>query len=71
MKSSESRPMDGNVHVDEFVVGGREVGKPGRSYDSRKKKSVCTVQLTDSGKVKRMYIKQIEDFSSKSLRLGG
>jgi len=67
MKSSESHSMDGDVHVDEFVIGGREEGKPGRSYDSRKKKAVCAVQLTDSGKVKRMYIKRIGDFSSKSL----
>jgi len=67
MKSSESQPMDGEVHVDEFVVGGRDSGKPGRSYDSRKKKAVCAVQMTGDGKVKRMYIKKIEDFSSRSL----
>jgi len=67
MKSSESQPMDGEVHVDEFVVGGKEGGKPGRSYDSKKKKAVCAVQLTGDGKVKRMYIKKIDDFSSKSL----
>jgi len=59
--------MDGDVRVDEFVVGGRDPGKPGRSYDSRKKKAVCAVQLTGEGKVKRMHIKKIEDFSSKSL----
>jgi len=53
--------MDGEVHVDEFVVGGRDSGKPGRSYDSRKKKAVCVVQLTGDGKVKRMYVKKIED----------
>jgi len=40
MKSSEEHPMDGEVHVDEFVVGGREEGRPGRSYDTRKKKAV-------------------------------
>jgi len=67
MKPSESHPMDGEVHVDEFVVGGRDAGKPGRSYDSRKKKAVCAVQLTGEGKVKRMYAKRIDDFSSKSL----
>jgi len=38
MKSSESHPMDGDVHVDEFVVGGKEVGKPGRSCDTTRKK---------------------------------
>jgi len=68
MKSSESQPMDGEVHVDEFVVGGREEGRPGRSYDTKKKKAVCAVQLTEAGRVKRMYARKIDDFSSKSLR---
>lgn len=44
MKSSETMPMDGNVHVDEFVIGGKEKGKVGRSYDSNKKKIVCAVE---------------------------
>lgn len=68
MKSSENFPMDGNVHIDEFVVGGKEENKPGRSYNSKKKKSVCAVELTDDGKVKRFYILKIKDFSGKSLR---
>ena len=38
MKSSEDFPMKGNVNVDEYVVGGYEQGKPGRSYDSTKKR---------------------------------
>ena len=67
MKSSENHPMDGNVDVDEFVLGGRESGKIGRSYDSKKKKTACAVELTDDGKIKRMYAMRIEDFSSKSL----
>jgi len=68
MKSSENNPMDGIVHVDEFVVGGKEQDKPGRSYDSKKKKSICAVQLTEDGKVKRFYVLKIKDFSAKSLR---
>jgi transposase-like protein len=68
MKSSENHSLDGDVHVDEFVVGGQEQGKPGRSYDSKKKKVVCAVELTDKGKVKRFYALKIKDFSSKSLR---
>ena len=67
MESSGASPMDGNVQVDEFVVGGKEAGKPGRSYDSKKKKVVCAVQLTDEGKVRRFYSLKIKDFSSKSL----
>jgi len=68
MKSSENNPMDGIVHIDEFVVGGKEEDKPGRSYHSKKKKSICAVQLTDDGKVKRFYALKINDFSAKSLR---
>jgi len=67
MKSSGNNPIEGIVHVDEFVVGGREQSKQGRSYDSKKKKSVCAVELTDDGKVKRFYALKIKDFSAKSL----
>ena len=38
MKSSKNYPMDRTVHIDEFVVGDREKGKVGRSYNSKKKK---------------------------------
>ena len=50
IKSSEDFPMKGNVNVDQYVVGGYEEGKPGRSYDSSKKKAVCsciTLQMTE------------------------
>lgn len=67
MNSSEKYPIDGNVDIDEFVIGGKEKGKIGRSYDSKKKKTVCAVQLTEEGKVKRMYAMKIDDFSSQSL----
>lgn len=67
MKSSENNPMDGDVHVDEFVLGGKEEGKVGRSYDSKKKKAVTAIQLTKHGKVRRMYAMSINDFSAKSL----
>lgn len=68
MKSSENHPINGIVHIDEFVVGGHEESKQGRSYDSKKKKSICAVELTDDGKVKRFYAMKINDFSAKSLR---
>lgn len=67
MKSSENHPMDGTVHIDEFVVGGREKGKVGRSYNSKKKKVVTALELTDKGKIKRMYALKIDDFSAKEL----
>lgn len=68
MSSSGNNPMDGNVHVDEFVLGGKDPGKVGRSYNSKKKKAVIAVQLTEDGKVKRMYAKRIDDFSARSLQ---
>lgn len=68
MSSSGNNPMDGEVHVDEFVLGGRDAGKTGRSYDGKKKKAVTAVQLTEDGKVKRMYAMKIEDFSAHSLQ---
>lgn len=67
MKSSGNNPMEGIVHVDEFVIGGKEKGKVGRSYNSKKKKIVCSIELTDKGKVKRMYALKIDNYSSKEL----
>lgn len=67
MESSGNPVMDGRVHVNEFVLGGVEKGKIGRSYDAKKKKAVA-VQLTEEGKVKRMYTMRIEDFSARSLQ---
>jgi transposase-like protein len=68
MKSSGNNPIRGIVHIDEFVIGGKEKGKIGRSYDSKKKKIVCSVELTDTGKVKRMYAMKIDNYSSKELK---
>lgn len=68
MQSNGDYPMDGNVHVDEFVLGGHEKGQVGRSYKAKKKKAITAVELTEDGKVKRMYAMRIEDFSASSLQ---
>lgn len=68
MSSRGNNPMDGEVHVDEFVLGGKDAGKTGRSYHSKKKKAVTAIQLSKNGKVKRMYAMKIEDFSAQSLQ---
>ena len=68
MKSSESDGMKGTVYVDEFTVGGKEENKQGRSYNTKKKKVICAVEVTEEGKVKRFYAQKINDFSAKSLR---
>jgi len=67
MKSSQKYPMEELVHVDEFTVGGMEKDKPGRSYNVKKKKAVIAVELTNMRRVKRVYVKAIDDYSSKSL----
>lgn len=67
MESSKNFPLTELVHVDEFTVGGQEEGKQGRSYDSKKKKAIIAVELTDKHRVKRVYIKSIDDYSCKSL----
>jgi len=68
MASSGDYPMDGNVHLDEFLLGGREKGQVGGSYKAKKKKAITAVELTDDGKVKRMYAMRIENFTSRSLQ---
>ena len=67
MKSSESQPMTGQVFVDEFVYGGKEDLKQGRSKDSKKKKIVVVVEVDKKRGVKRAYFKRIENYSSKEL----
>ena len=67
MKSSQKYPLSTLVHVDEFTVGGKEDGKQGRSYDSKKKKAVIAVELSEKHQVKRVYVKSIKDYSAKSL----
>ena len=47
MKSSESHKMNDRVQVDEFTIGGKEEGKQGRSYDTKKKKVLCAMELTN------------------------
>lgn len=67
MQSSKKYPLAELVHVDEFTVGGKEDGKQGRSYDSKKKKAIIAIELTHQRKVKRVYVKSIDDYSVKSL----
>ncbi len=47
MESSKKYPLEDLVHVDEFTVGGKEEGKQGRNYDSKRKKAIIAVELTN------------------------
>jgi transposase-like protein/cytochrome c553 len=68
MQSSMKNPIEGQVQVDEFLFGGKESLRQGRSLDSKKKKIVGAAELTETGKIKRTYFKKIEDYSSISLK---
>lgn len=67
MKSSESHPVTGKVFVDEFVYGGREDLKQGRSTDGKKKKVVVAVEVNENRGVKRAYFKKIDNYSFREL----
>ncbi len=66
MESSQKWPLSELVHVDEFVVGGYEEGKKGRSYNTNKTKVIVGVELNEKRGIKRAYAQVIDDYSSKS-----
>jgi hypothetical protein len=65
MKSSLKSPLTGTIHVDEFIVGGPEEGKKGRSK-GLKKLIVLGVEILDNG-VGRAYAEVIEHASALEL----
>lgn len=68
MESSKNHAMVGKVQVDEFVIGGKEDVKQGRSCDSKKSKVAIAVELTDKGGVKRAYTRVIGNYSSDEIQ---
>lgn len=66
MKSTSK--LDGKVYVDEFVIGGYEEGKTGRTKDSKKIKAIMAVEVTPTNKIKRLYVLKIKDYYSNELR---
>lgn len=65
MKSSLKSPLKGVIHVDEFMIGGPEVEKRGRSLGS-KKLIVLALEILENG-VGRAYAEIIEHASGKEL----
>ena len=68
MASSASQPMIGQVFVDEFVFGGKEDLKQGKSNNSKKKKLIIAVETNDTGGIKRVYFDELQDYSCKEIR---
>ena len=66
MASSGKHPLTGEVHIDEFVTGGPEPVKRGRSL-GRKKKSLMMVEVIDGKKIGRIYCKQIENYKKETI----
>jgi len=73
MESSDRYPLEGNVDVDEFFVGGQEEGKRVQSEcevkgrgKKRKKLVVFAIEKRDRG-ISRMYGKVIEKADAKNL----
>ena len=66
MKRSEKYPMDGQVEVDEFVVGQQEEGVVGRKND--KKKTVIIAIQKEAKGVKRMYARVIGNCSNAKFK---
>ena len=61
-------PVKRKFDVKEFVQESEKTGKWEGSYNSKKKKTVCVVELTDKGKIKRNYAMRIPGISPKSIR---
>ena len=66
MESSGKHPLTGEVHIDEYVTGGPESGKPGRS-DGKKKKTLIMVEVRDDNKTGRLYCQQINNYKKETL----
>ena len=66
MESSGKHPLTGKVHIDEYVTGGPEPGKPGRSI-GKKKKTLIMVELRGDNKTGRVYCQQISNYKKATL----
>lgn len=67
MRSSGNYPLKGEVHVDEFYIGGEEEGIIGRSTEGKKKLVIVALEIVRDG-VGRAYAQVIDDASASSFR---
>lgn len=66
MEPSGKNFLTEQVHIDEYVTGGPEAGKPGRS-DGKKKKALMMVEVRNDNKMGRIYCQKISDYKKKTL----
>lgn len=66
MKSSGNNPLKGEVHVDEFYIGGPEEGSPGRSI-GKKRLVVLALEIINGKNMGRAYAKVVEDATSDEI----
>lgn len=64
--SGGKHPLTEEVHIDEFVTGGKEAEKPGRSL-GKKKKTLLMVEIRPENKIGRVYLKTIADYKKTTL----
>ena len=68
MASSKKFPLSGEVHVDEFLIGEYEVGKKGRSNESKKKLVIVALEILEDAAVGRAYAQVISKASGKEFK---
>jgi transposase-like protein len=66
MKSSKKHQLKGEVHIDEFYIGGHEEGSPGRKH-GKKKLVVMAIEIINSKQMGRAYAQIIEAATSNEL----
>ena len=59
--------LDGNVDVDEFIVGARQKGHYGRKI-GKKKAALIAIEHLDDEKVGNVYIAPVENFKADTLK---
>jgi len=66
MQSSQKYPLEGEIHVDEFFIGGPEEQKPGRSKGDKRLVVVALEKIGDG--VGRAYAEIIENASAENFQ---
>lgn len=66
MKSSGLHLLEGEVHVDECVIGGKEDTKPGRSL-GKKKPVLMMIEVRAKHKIGRVYAKRIANYKKETI----